>query len=318
MVYNLCSERSYEATKFGRRVQLFPFDDHNPPPLRMMGEFCHSVKDFLTAHPSNVVAIHCKAGKGRTGVMIASFLLHDGFFTEADDALAFYGFARTNDCEGVTIPSQRSYVHYYAQLANQPETQQRLVDRSNVFSMLRVRLVCVPSSLGDKAGSDKGKSQLSLHLRSRPLARTWSSKQVVIGEARVDEIEVDEARLDGPPAPHQAKYAQLVPFAITNSHGEVIGKKATVPVADFEEACPLSIHGDIRVEVMNKEDSLFHFWFNANMLQDREKLVRRKWHLDGLKDHKHKKFDAHFRVEVQFARSRSPTLTSGGASGGDL
>eukprot|EP00966_Prymnesium_polylepis_P240097 5552085-Prymnesium_polylepis.1 len=56
MVYNLCSERSYDASKFNRRVQLFPFDDHNPPPLRMIGDFCASVREFLAEDQANVVA----------------------------------------------------------------------------------------------------------------------------------------------------------------------------------------------------------------------------------------------------------------------
>ncbi len=44
MVYNLCSERSYDPAKLGRRVQVFPFDDHNPPPLKLVGEFCAHVQ----------------------------------------------------------------------------------------------------------------------------------------------------------------------------------------------------------------------------------------------------------------------------------
>eukprot|EP00965_Chrysotila_dentata_P044694 1485762-Pleurochrysis_carterae.AAC.1 len=91
MVYNLCSERSYDPAKLNRRVQVFPFDDHNPPPLRMIVDFCASVARFLDEHPSNTAVVHCKAGKGRTGVMISSFLLHDRFFINAEDALAFYG-----------------------------------------------------------------------------------------------------------------------------------------------------------------------------------------------------------------------------------
>ena len=64
MVYNLCSERSYDPAKFSNRLKAFPFDDHNPPPLRMIPALCASVKDFLKEDDENVVVIHCKAGKG--------------------------------------------------------------------------------------------------------------------------------------------------------------------------------------------------------------------------------------------------------------
>ena len=47
MVYNLCSERSYDPAKFNSRLKAFPFDDHNPPPLRMIPALCASAKAFL-------------------------------------------------------------------------------------------------------------------------------------------------------------------------------------------------------------------------------------------------------------------------------
>ena len=112
-VYNLCSERSYDSSKFNMRAITYPFDAHCPPPFELIQQFCEDVSTHLKADDRNVAVVHCCNGVERTGVMICSYLLHDIIFYSTKDALNFFAAARTHNGVGVTIPSQRRYVQYY-------------------------------------------------------------------------------------------------------------------------------------------------------------------------------------------------------------
>lgn len=117
-VYNLCVEPKwkYEPVEFENRVSHYPFADHNAPPLPLMTEFCKDVEEWLAKDQDNVVAVHCKAGKGRAGMMICCWLQHSKTCSTADEAMQQYGAIRTKDGKGVTIPSQRRYVKYYEKI----------------------------------------------------------------------------------------------------------------------------------------------------------------------------------------------------------
>ena len=77
-VYNLCSERTYPPEKFDGRVEICPFDDHQVPPLALMKRFCESVHAWLSGDPRHIAVVHCKAGKGRTGLMVSAYLVYTG------------------------------------------------------------------------------------------------------------------------------------------------------------------------------------------------------------------------------------------------
>jgi len=132
-VYNLCSERNYDPEKFYKRVEVFPFEDHNAPPFEMILHFCQNVSEWLALDTKNIAVIHCKAGKGRTGLMICAFLLYSKQWTTAKDALSFYAAMRTYNQKGVTIPSQIRYVNYFAESMVTPPQPKTLLLNKIVF-----------------------------------------------------------------------------------------------------------------------------------------------------------------------------------------
>ena len=114
-VYNLCGERTYPKDTFYKQ-SYYPFPDHEAPPLNLIVPFCQDAKAFLEEDEKNVVAIHCKAGKGRTGTFVCALMIYLNIFKTADEALAYYGIMRVGDGRGVTIPSQIRYVNYFAEI----------------------------------------------------------------------------------------------------------------------------------------------------------------------------------------------------------
>ncbi|EOA23632.1 hypothetical protein CARUB_v10016830mg [Capsella rubella] len=118
-VYNLCSERLYDASRFEGKVASFPFDDHNCPPIQLIPSFCQSAYTWLKEDIQNVVVVHCKAGMARTGLMICCLLLYLKFFPTAEEAIDYYNQKRCLDGKALVLPSQIRYVKYYERVQNQ-------------------------------------------------------------------------------------------------------------------------------------------------------------------------------------------------------
>ena len=115
-IYNLCIEKKRIYPKnlwIDKKVGLFPFNDHAPCPIKLILDFCVDLCIYLTENPRGVAAIHCKAGKGRTGVMIVCYLIFSELCQTTDEALAHYASQRTLNNKGVTIPSQIRYIKYF-------------------------------------------------------------------------------------------------------------------------------------------------------------------------------------------------------------
>ncbi|XP_064501828.1 phosphatidylinositol 3,4,5-trisphosphate 3-phosphatase TPTE2-like isoform X1 [Pseudopipra pipra] len=122
-VYNLCSEKGYDPKYFHYRVERIFIDDHNVPALQDMLKFTGSVREWMSQDEKNIIAIHCKGGKGRTGTMVCTWLIDSDQFESAKESLDYFGERRTDRStstkfQGVETPSQSRYVGYYEILKN--------------------------------------------------------------------------------------------------------------------------------------------------------------------------------------------------------
>ncbi|KAL0232370.1 hypothetical protein PCE1_002711 [Barthelona sp. PCE] len=111
MIFNV-SEMHYAGEEFSHNVLEFSFPDHHPPTLELLFRICRTMDQWLKAAPQNVAAVHCKAGKGRTGTVISSYMLYSMMFGTAEQSMFYFAAKRNAAFNGVAKPSQRRYVCY--------------------------------------------------------------------------------------------------------------------------------------------------------------------------------------------------------------
>ncbi|KAJ9638852.1 cell division control protein 14 [Coniosporium apollinis] len=81
------------------------FDDGTCPPLGLVRKFINLAHEMITVRRKGI-AVHCKAGLGRTGCLIGAYLIYRHGFT-ANEIIAFMRFMRP----GMVVGPQQHWLH---------------------------------------------------------------------------------------------------------------------------------------------------------------------------------------------------------------
>ena len=304
-IFNLCEERVYEGHALGGDafpdcLRHYAFEDHNPCCLQMVHPLCVDAAEWLNAHEDNVVAIHCKAGKGRTGMIVSCLLVHLANCSTGDEALALFARQRTYDGKGVTIPSQMRYVRWYA--------ESRLA-AEQARSMPLLRLVRVVIHGAPQFDSSGGCDPYMIVKRYRMLTsdkfsdKEMQSKYVVSCTRAIQQTEV---------VYDSRRHAAVV-------HVET-GAEAELRLGSEEK--PLLIKGDFKCSFYNEDTwsrdaHMFSCWLNTRHLPVGGLRISRM-ELDGAcKKKQADRFPPSFSLEI-LTEAYPPPLPAYSSAGSSL
>ncbi|EDQ84558.1 uncharacterized protein MONBRDRAFT_12682 [Monosiga brevicollis MX1] len=123
MIFNV-SDKKYDIEEFHNQVLDFGWPDHMAPSLERLASICNSIDSWIEADPNNVIAVHCKGGKGRTALSTNS----PSFGAD------IISFTSDKKSSGITNPSQRRYVLYFeAVLAGQLKVYRKHLVLEHVY-----------------------------------------------------------------------------------------------------------------------------------------------------------------------------------------
>ncbi|XP_007249192.3 tensin-2 isoform X2 [Astyanax mexicanus] len=117
MVINL-SEKRHDICRLNPKVEEYGWPDLHAPPLDKICAVCKAMEAWLNSDPSNVVVLHCKGNKGKTGVITAAYMHYSKISAGAEQALTTVAMRKF--CEDKISPSlqpsQSRYIYYFAGL----------------------------------------------------------------------------------------------------------------------------------------------------------------------------------------------------------
>jgi len=288
MIYDLCLERHYETRFFHDRVQHFKFPDHSVPTIAMMLRFCNSVQKWMVKDPQNVIAVHCKGGKGRTGTMVCAWLIYRYRESTADEVIKYFAKMRTNHnigtkSQGIETRSQVRYVNYFYDYLHLHNGNIDIFKSPFGFQIHEIRM-------GPLYNGDLGIIYVDIYERSEEIIRADGGASQYIDRT--------------------VKFGDGVPimWGAVFEHVNV-----SIP---YENKATL-FRGNIRIDIfckVNKEKKmLMSFWLNTFLTQlprKGELLRLDKLDIDKVqKDVEHKSFPEDFAVYLKLRHTnRSGTL----------
>ncbi|KAM6470627.1 tensin-2 isoform 5-T5 [Liasis olivaceus] len=139
------SEKRHDIIRLNPKVQDFGWPDLHAPPLDKICSICKTMETWLNSDPQHVAVLHCKGNKGKTGVIVASYMYYSKISASADQALSTLTMRKF--CEDKVAaslqPSQKRYIHYFSGLLSGT-----IKMNSNTLFLHHVLLPAIPTFEG--------------------------------------------------------------------------------------------------------------------------------------------------------------------------
>lgn len=261
------------------RIRHYPWPDHHPPPFALIPNIMASMRDWLQGGASdggntgNVVVVHCKAGKGRSGTIACSYLISEQGWAVNDALMAFTAKRmRSGFGSGVSIPSQLRWVGYVAAWARHGKLY---VERRVEVLEVHVWGLKEGVKVGINGYVDEGKTIKTFHVFGKterivvngsPLGERASAQFAGSSDEKALPLHETAPRTNNPVEPKSNQDAKSL---IREQTGSEVGGEAVI----FRPSSRLILPSndiDIDFERRNKAGygwtmvtSVAHVWFNA-------------------------------------------------------